>query len=129
MRTLYSAIKETESQLEQLYSLQAFLPETITFIHSQQLLEKYPQLSSKERERAAVKEFGAVFLIGIGGLLSDGKIHDVRAPDYDDWSSATCDKYAGLNGDILVWNPVLQDVQPCPNAVVHPCTIFFRKPR
>lgn len=110
VRTLYSAIKETESQLDKLYSLKAFLPEEITFIHSQQLLEKYPELSSKERERAAVKEFGAVFLIGIGGLLSDGKIHDVRAPDYDDWSSATCDKYAGLNGDILVWNPVLQDV-------------------
>jgi len=110
VRTLYSAIKETESQLDKLYSLKAFLPETITFIHSQQLLEKYPELSSKERERAAVKEFGAVFLIGIGGLLSDGEIHDVRAPDYDDWSSATCDKYAGLNGDILVWNPALQDV-------------------
>ncbi len=108
--TLYSAIKETESQLDKLYALKPFLPETITFIHSQQLLEQHPELSSKERERAAVKEFGAVFLIGIGGLLSDGEIHDVRAPDYDDWSSATCDKYAGLNGDILVWNPVLEDV-------------------
>ncbi|WP_019614622.1 aspartate--ammonia ligase [Psychromonas ossibalaenae] len=108
--TLYSAIKATESQLDEMYALKPFLPETITFIHAQQLAEQHPELSSKDRERAAVKEFGAVFLIGIGGLLSDGKIHDVRAPDYDDWSSATCDKYAGLNGDILVWNPVLQDV-------------------
>lgn len=108
--TLYSAIKATELELDKLYDLTPFLPESITFIHSQELVEQYPELSAKDRERAAAKEFGAVFLIGIGGKLSHGDIHDVRAPDYDDWSSATCEKYAGLNGDILVWNPVLQDV-------------------
>ena len=108
--TLYSAIKATELELDRLYDLKPFLPESITFIHSQELVEQYPELSAKDRERAVAKEFGAVFLIGIGGKLSHGDIHDVRAPDYDDWSSATCEKYAGLNGDILVWNPVLEDV-------------------
>ena len=109
VETLYSAIKESEAQVDALYDLKPFLPETITFVHAQQLVEQYPELTSKERERAVTKEFGAVFLIGIGGVLSHGEIHDVRAPDYDDWSTATCDKYAGLNGDILVWNPVLED--------------------
>jgi aspartate--ammonia ligase len=108
--TLYSAIKETERQLDELYELKPFLPETITFMHSQQLVDLYPELSGKDREREVAKQYGAVFLIGIGGELSDGEIHDVRAPDYDDWSSATCEKYAGLNGDILVWNPILEDV-------------------
>ncbi|MCE0556330.1 MULTISPECIES: aspartate--ammonia ligase [unclassified Motilimonas] len=109
VETLYSAIKTAEAQVDALYDLKPFLPETITFVHAQQLVEQYPELSSKERERAITKEHGAVFLIGIGGVLSHGEIHDVRAPDYDDWSTATCEKYAGLNGDILVWNPVLED--------------------
>jgi aspartate--ammonia ligase len=69
--------------------------------------EPLPDLDAKGRERAIAKELGAVFLIGIGGKLSDGKRHDVRAPDYDDWS--TGEEFAGLNGDILVWNPVLED--------------------
>ncbi|GLS91861.1 aspartate--ammonia ligase [Psychromonas marina] len=108
--TLYSAIKATESQLDALYALTPFLADDITFVYSQDLVEKYPGLDAKSREREAVKEFGAVFLIGIGGQLSHGDYHDVRAPDYDDWSTQTCDKYAGLNGDILVWNPILEDV-------------------
>ncbi len=66
-------------------------------------------MDAKGRERAIAKELGAVFLIGIGGKLSDGKRHDVRAPDYDDWSTVGESEYAGLNGDILVWNPVLED--------------------
>lgn len=106
---IYDAIKATESKLHDMYCLKPFLPDHITFIHSQQLIEMYPDLTSKEREKAITKEFGAVFLIGIGGLLSNGEAHDVRAPDYDDWSTETCDKYAGLNGDILVWNPILED--------------------
>ncbi len=110
VETLYSAIKTTELELDKLYQLTPFLPDSITFIHSEQLVELYPDLSSKDRERAIAKKHGAVFLMGIGGVLSDGAIHDVRAPDYDDWSSQTCDKYAGLNGDILVWNPILEDV-------------------
>ena len=70
---------------------------------------RYPDLDAKGRERAIAKELGAVFLIGIGGKLSDGKRHDVRAPDYDDWSTTGEGERAGLNGDILVWNPVLED--------------------
>ena len=86
-----------------------FLPEQIHFVHSQELLSRYPDLDAKGRERAIAKELGAVFLIGIGGKLSNGKRHDVRAPDYDDWSTEVSEGFAGLNGDILVWNPVLED--------------------
>jgi aspartate--ammonia ligase len=85
----------------------------------------YPDFTAKQREKAIAQEYGAVFLIGIGGALGDGEIHDVRAPDYDDWSTATCDKYQGLNGDILVWNPVLEDafeissmgIRVCPESL------------
>ena len=89
--------------------LTPFLPEQIHFVHSETLLQRYPDLDAKGRERAIAKELGAVFLIGIGGKLSHGKSHDVRAPDYDDWTTPAADGTAGLNGDIVVWNPVLQD--------------------
>jgi len=108
--TLYSAIKATEAKIDELYDLKPFLADDITFIYSQDLVEQYPDLDAKSREREAVKKYGSVFLIGIGGQLSHGDFHDVRAPDYDDWSTPTCAKYAGLNGDILVWNPMLEDV-------------------
>ncbi|MGL5008160.1 MAG: aspartate--ammonia ligase [Plesiomonas sp.] len=107
---IYRAIKQTERAVCAEYGLTPFLPAEIQFIHSEQLLQRYPQLSAKERERAIAKEWGAVFLIGIGGALSNGEAHDCRAPDYDDWSSAGVEGLAGLNGDILVWNPVLDDV-------------------
>ena len=68
----------------------------------------YPDLSPKEREDAVVKEHKAVFIVGIGGILSDGQPHDGRAADYDDWSSVNEEGYEGLNGDLLLWNPVLQ---------------------
>lgn len=74
-----------------------------------ELLSRYPDLDAKGRERAIAKDLGAVFLVGIGGKLSDGHRHDVRAPDYDDWSTPSELGHAGLNGDILVWNPVLED--------------------
>ena len=70
-------------------------------------MKRYPDLSGKERENAICKEYGAVFLIGIGGKLSDGKPHDGRAPDYDDWTTESENGYKGLNGDILVWNDQL----------------------
>ena len=76
-------------------------------MHSEDLVKRYPDLSSKERENAICKEYGAVFLIGIGGKLSDGKPHDGRAPDYDDWTTESENGYKGLNGDILVWNDQL----------------------
>jgi aspartate--ammonia ligase len=104
---IYAAIKATEKAVSQQYHLSRFLPESITFIDSEQLLKRYPNLSPKERENAITKELGAVFLIGIGGKLSNNEKHDVRAPDYDDWSSDNDLGSKGLNGDILVWNPIL----------------------
>lgn len=85
----------------------SFLPEQITFIHAEELRKRYPEATPKQREQAITKEYGAVFICGIGGALSDGTIHDDRSPDYDDWSTLE-NGLPGLNGDILVWNPVLQ---------------------
>ena len=105
---IYSAMKRLEFHLHDRYpALPLELPEDITFIHTEEALKRYPALSPREREDALAKEFGAIFLIGIGGKLSDGRIHDGRAPDYDDWSSPNEDGYEGLNGDIIVWNSVL----------------------
>lgn len=106
---IYASIKETETAVNLEYGLAPFLPEQIHFVHSETLLQRYPDLDAKGRERAIAKELGAVFLIGIGGKLSDGISHDIRAPDYDDWTTLTTEGLAGLNGDIVVWNPVLQD--------------------
>lgn len=104
---IYSAIKATEKAVSEKYHLSRFLPESITFMDSEQLLKRYPNLPPKERENAITKELGAVFLIGIGGKLANNEKHDVRAPDYDDWSSDNEMGSKGLNGDILVWNPIL----------------------
>ncbi len=104
---VYTAILETEKQLSfHDTDFSSILPKKITFIHSEELLQKYPNLSPKERENKITKEFGAVFIIGIGGKLSNGFSHDGRAADYDDWSTINEDGYKGLNGDILLWNPV-----------------------
>lgn len=107
VRSIYAAIRETEDAVSQKFGLSKFLPEEITFVHSEDLVKRFPGMSDKERENEICKEHGAVFLIGIGGALSDGKPHDVRAPDYDDWTTVSEGDYKGLNGDILVWNPVL----------------------
>lgn len=105
---IYSAILRTEYLTCETYpELKPFLPEKIHFIHSEDLLGMYPSLSPKEREDEICRKYGAVFLMGIGGKLSDGKKHDGRAPDYDDWSTPTDDRHAGLNGDILIWYPLL----------------------
>lgn len=109
VKAIYTGIKQTEQFVSESFGIAPFLPSEITFIHSEQLRKMYPDFSAKQREKAIAQEYGAVFLIGIGGALADGKIHDVRAPDYDDWSTQTVDGYTGLNGDILVWNPVLED--------------------
>ena len=106
---IYKAIKETEAAVSKEFGLAPFLPDQIHFIHSEELLQRYPDLDAKGRERAIAKELGAVFLIGVGGKLSSGESHDVRAPDYDDWTTKNEDGFCGLNGDIIVWNPVLQD--------------------
>ena len=108
VENIYKSILQTEQIVCQQYSLiKPILPSTITYIHAQQLLDRYPALSAKERENLIAKEFGAVFIIGIGGKLKNGEPHDGRAPDYDDWSTPNSLGYSGLNGDIIVWNPVL----------------------
>jgi len=109
VKTLYTAIKATEAAVQIQFGIPPILPENIHFIHSETLLQCYPNLTSKERERAITKAFGAVFLIGIGHQLSDGTPHDLRAPDYDDWTTHSEEGLPGLNGDILVWNPILED--------------------
>lgn len=109
VRKIYKVIKRTEKKVCNKYKQLAkpFLPNNIHFIHSEELESKYPSLSPQEREHAICKEKGAVFVIGIGAKLSNGSPHDSRAADYDDWSTETRNGYKGLNGDILVWNPVL----------------------
>lgn len=106
---IYEALKTTEARVSAGYpEITPVLPGKITFLHAEDLLRQYPALTPKEREHAAVKQYGAVFLMGIGHELSHGEPHDGRAPDYDDWSTETEDGYRGLNGDILLWHPVLE---------------------
>ena len=107
--TLWNIIKRTEKYICQQYSvLDPFLPEQITFIHSEELEARFPDLSPPERELAISREHGAVFIIGIGANLKNGKPHDGRAPDYDDWSTPTQNGFKGLNGDIIIYYPVLE---------------------
>ncbi|MCC5928569.1 MAG: aspartate--ammonia ligase [Cyclobacteriaceae bacterium] len=108
VRLIYEAIKKTEfAVFEEFGELEPMLPDEIYFIHSEELLQLYPNLSPKQREHAIAKEKGAVFITGIGHQLSHGQVHDGRAPDYDDWSSTNEDGLNGLNGDILLWYPLL----------------------
>lgn len=98
--TIYGIFKDLEDHLFEKYPfLGKYLPEEIVFVTSQELEDKYPELTPKDREHAIAKEHGAVFIIGIGDALRSGEKHDGRAADYDDWK---------LNGDILFWHPVLQ---------------------
>jgi aspartate--ammonia ligase len=108
VKSIYSAIRRTEYLVCETYpQIEPFLPEEIHFFHSEELLKMYPGMTAKEREDAVCKAYGAVFIMGIGGKLSDGEPHDGRAPDYDDWTTPNSDGYKGLNGDILIWYPVL----------------------
>ncbi len=109
VKKIYRCLKRTEFFIYDRYdSIKPLLPDNITFIYSEDLQAQYPGLTSKERENAAAEKYGAVFIIGIGGVLADGKPHDGRAPDYDDWITETGDGHRGLNGDLVVWNPVLK---------------------
>jgi len=100
VRRIYEAVKVTENKLYvEFPQIIPILPDEIVFITAEDLLQRYPGFTAKERENAIAREYGAVFVIGIGGPLSNGLPHDGRAADYDDWS---------LNGDILLWNPVLE---------------------
>ena len=99
VRSIYNSLKHTERYIANEYDFaNVYLPEDIFFVTTQELEDMYPELSLKEREYAIAKDKGAVFIMQIGGVLKSGKIHDGRAPDYDDWS---------LNGDIIVYYPIL----------------------
>lgn len=99
VRKIYAALKLTELHIHQHYSnLQPILPEDMTFVTTQELEDRYPELTPKQREDKIAEQYGAVFVMQIGGALNSGHIHDGRSPDYDDWT---------LNGDILFWYPEL----------------------
>ncbi len=109
VQSIYKSMKEAEEYVSGLFPfIKPFLPGDITFIHSEELQYRYPKLTPKEREDVVARDHGAVFITGIGHELTDGVPHDLRAPDYDDWSTQTGPSYRGLNGDIIVWNPLLK---------------------
>ena len=102
--TIYGAIKRTAFNISELYpQLDDYLPEEITFVHTEEAKAMWPDKSPDEREYELAKKYGVVFLIGIG---YGNPPHSGRAPDYDDWSTPTVDGYHGLNGDIIVWDKV-----------------------
>lgn len=107
---IYSAMRRTEYMICEMYpQIKSFLAHDIQFIHSEELLQMYPDKTPKERENLITKKYGAVFIIGIGCKLSNGEPHDLRAPDYDDYSTIDpATGLPGLNGDLLVWNEVLE---------------------
>ena len=108
VKKVYRSLKRTEFYIFDHYSkLSPILPEEIKLIYSDDLQREYPRLTPKERENAAAKKYGAVFIVGIGGKLPDGSVHDGRAPDYDDWITESGDGHVGLNGDLILWNNVL----------------------
>lgn len=109
VRKIYDVLKRTEAAVDDEYlHVEPMLPDDISIVHSEELLEMYPDVKDpRERENRITEERGAVFVIGIGGELADGSIHDGRAPDYDDWTTPTTEGRKGLNGDILLWYPLL----------------------
>ena len=109
VRSIYSSFLRTEYLVSETFpDIKPCLPAEITFVHSEELRQMYPNLTPKERETEFAKIHKAIFVIGIGGVLGDGKKHDGRAPDYDDWSTIAENGLPGLNGDIIFWNPVLE---------------------
>lgn len=106
---IYCALRETEAKIYADYPhITPRLPEKVTYVHSEELLQQYPDLSSKEREAKVAERYGAVFIIGIGNPLSNGEPHDGRAPDYDDWITLNDDGFYGLNGDLILWDNILE---------------------
>jgi aspartate--ammonia ligase len=108
VKRIYAAMLRTEFMVCEAYpQIKPFLAPEVHFIHAEELRQRYPELTPKERENRITKEYGAVFIIGIGAPLGDGKEHDLRAPDYDDYTTPGVNGLPGLNGDLLVWNEVL----------------------
>ena len=109
VKRIYSVLLKTEYVVYEAYpQLKPVLPKEIKFISTTELLELYPNFTPKEREDAICEKYGAVFVMGIGAKLKNGEKHDGRAPDYDDWSTPNSEGFEGLNGDILLWNPILK---------------------
>lgn len=108
VRGIYSAIRSTEGALARAFPvLEARLPDEITFLHADDLAREHPEMPPRCREELAARRHGAIFLAGIGAPLCDGRPHDGRSPDYDDWITPN-GRSRGLNGDILVWHEPLQ---------------------
>jgi len=108
VRAIYGVLQRTEAAVHERYpQIVPMLPGQIAFVHAEELLERWPDVGPRERENRIVQEHGAVFVIGIGGQLADGTLHDGRAPDYDDWITPTGNGHQGLNGDILLRYPLL----------------------
>ena len=108
VEVIYDCICRTEFHLASQYAnIRPVLPEGIAFLTSEEMCDRWPDVDPRERENLACEEYGAVFVVGIGGELPDGKLHDGRAPDYDDWTTPNSAGGRGLNGDILIWNAVL----------------------
>ena len=108
VRKIYAVLCRTETVVcDEYLHIEPMLPPEITFVHSEELLERWPEVEPRQREDRITEECGAVFVIGIGGELADGTLHDGRAPDYDDWVTPTGNGTKGLNGDILLRYPLL----------------------
>jgi aspartate--ammonia ligase len=115
VKKIWKVLKGAETHVQNLFpqlktDKYPDMPDEITFLHAEEILEKYPELPRKQRETEILQEYPAVFIYGIGWTLEDGYPHEMRAADYDDWATETISKDGrpmhGLNGDILVWNPV-----------------------
>jgi aspartate--ammonia ligase len=108
VRAIYDVVRRTELYVASHYSrIHPTLPLEISFVTTEEMAARWPDLTPREREDRICEEHRAVFIIGIGADLPEGKPHDGRAPDYDDWSTPRGDGGRGLNGDIFLWNPVL----------------------
>ncbi len=115
VKKIWKVLKGAETHVQELFpqlksDKYPNLPEELKFLHAEEILDMYPELPRKQRETKIVQEYPAVFIYGIGWVLQDGYPHEMRAADYDDWVTETTSKDGktmhGLNGDILVWNPV-----------------------
>ena len=108
VKRIFYAMRRTEYLVYEMFpDIKPQLPQRIHFVYADDLCKMYPNMTAKEREDAITKEYGAVFIMGIGGVMSNGEKHDGRAPDYDDRSTMGENGLEGLNGDILIWYPVL----------------------
>ena len=109
VKRIYAAMRRTEYMICEAYpQIKSFLAHDITFIHAEELYQMYPDLTPKEREHKITQKYGSVFIIGIGCELSNGQKHDMRAPDYDDYTTIDTQTHLpGLNGDLLVWDEIL----------------------